>query len=398
MEEPKPRRSRIIIKKTKKQSENLIQNFTSSKDVNVNKSKYLYTNFIDVPNLNENMKHTLISSSQYTNIYLVQNVINKKLYVKKTIDISEIPNYKESVKRMIKLYKTINNENILNLYCVHKDKSNRINLIFQYAQKGALSNVLEKNRGGFTEEKSFLYFYQIVKALKYLHSKKIIVRNINPTNLLIGKHDKVFIYDFTQYKKKSKFYDYSEDIWSLGVILYVLTQGISNETSTNYSFKTKLSFDCENLIRKLLDGKEIKTIEQVLDDKWMRKYMSNMNNVVLNQFKEFTQEKAKQVKSLERKTSKSQDNEDDSFDYIKADQSIDTTMSDMNSVFNYNTRQSSNYQSNTNRHFNTLLNEDNIFEKDTNLMEDNRIRIVNPKASNNFWDNFAKYFVGGCKE
>ena len=174
MEEPKPRRSRIIIKKAKKQSENLIQNFTSSKEVNVSKSKYLYTNFIDVPNLNENIKHTLISSSQYANIYLVQNVINKKLYVKKTIDISEIPNYKESIKRMIKLYKTINNENILNLYCVHKDKSNRINLIFQYAQKGALSNVLEKNRGGFTEEKSFLYFYQIVKALKYFHSKKIL--------------------------------------------------------------------------------------------------------------------------------------------------------------------------------------------------------------------------------
>ena len=223
------------------------------------------------------------------------------------------------------------------------------------------------------------------------------MRNINPTNLLIGKHDKVFIYDFTQYKKKSKFYDYSEDIWSLGVILYVLTQGISNE-NTNYSFKTKISFDCENLIRKLLDGKEIKTIEQVLDDKWMRKYMSNMNNLVLNQFKEFTQEKAKQVKSLERKTCKSQDNEEDSFDYIKADKSIDTTMSDINSVINYNTRQSSNYQSNTNRHFNTLLNEEDIFEKDTHFMEENRIRIVNPKDTNNFWDNFAKYFVGGCKE
>ena len=397
MEEPKPRRSRIIIRKTKKQSENSIKNFTPSKDVNVNQSKYLYTNFIDVPNLNDNMKYTLISSSQYTNIYLVQNVINKKLYVKKTIDISEIPNYKEIIKRMIKLYRTINNDNILTLYCVHKDKSNKINLIVQYAQKGSLSNVLEKNGGGLTEEKSFLYFYQIVKALKYLHSKKIIVRNINPTNLLIGKHDKVFIYDFTQYKKKSKFYDYSEDIWSLGVILYVLTQGISNE-NTNYSFKTKISFDCENLIRKLLDGKEIKTIEQVLDDKWMRKYMSNMNNLVLNQFKEFTQEKAKQVKSLERKTCKSQDNEEDSFDYIKADKSIDTTMSDINSIINYNTRQSSNYQSNTNRHFNTLLNEEDIFEKDTHFMEENRIRIVNPKDTNNFWDNFAKYFVGGCKE
>ena len=40
----------------------------------------------------------------------------------------------------------------------------------------------------------------------------------------------------------------------------------------------------------------------------------------------------------------------------------------------------------------------NIFEKDTHFMEENRIRIVNPKDTNNFWDNFAKYFVGGCKE
>lgn len=398
MEEPKPRRSRIIIKKNKKQSENSVQNYISSNNINNTQSKYLYTNFTDVQNINENMKYTLISSSQYSNIYLVQNAINKKLYVKKTIDISEIPNYKETIKRMVKLYKTIKNDNILNLYCVHKDKGNKINLIFQYAQNGALSSVLEKNGSGFTEEKSFLYFYQIVKALKYLHSKKIIVKNINPTNILIGKHDKVYLYDFTQYKKKSKFYDYSEDIWSLGVILYVLTQGISNETNVNYTFKTKLTFDCENLIRKLLDGKEIKTIDQVLDDKWMRKFISNMNILVLNQFKEFTQEKANQVKSLERKTSKSQDNEDDSFDYIKADQSIDTSMSDMNSVFNYNTRQSSNYQSNTNKHFNTLLNEEDIFEKDTNAMENNKVHIVNPNENNNFWDKFAKYFVGGCKE
>ena len=73
-------------------------------------------------------------------------------------------------------------------------------------------------------------------------------------------------------------------------------------------------------------------------------------------------------------------------------------MSDMNSVFNYNTRQSSNYQSNTNKHFNTLLNEEDIFEKDTNAMENNKVHIVNPNENNNFWDKFAKYFVGGCKE
>ena len=208
------------------QSDNYKQKLNSNNDVS--KSKYLFSNFIDIPNINSNLKYTLISSLQYTNIFLVQNVLNKKIYIKKTFDINEIPNYKDNIKRMIKLYRNINNENILPLYCVHKDKENKINLIFQYAQKGTLSTVLEKNSSGFTEEKSFFYFYQIVNAVKYFHSKNIIVTNINPSNILIGNHDKVYLSNFTQYKKKSKFYDYSEDILSLGAVLYILTQGVSN--------------------------------------------------------------------------------------------------------------------------------------------------------------------------
>ena len=344
----------------------------------------VFSNFVDIPNINSNLKYTLISSSQYTNIFLVQNVLNKKIYIKKTIDINEIPNYKDNIKRMIKLYRTINNENILPLYCVHKDKKSKINLIFRYAQKGTLSTVLEKNSTGFTEEKSFLYFYQIVNAVKYLHSKNIIVTNINPSNILIGNHDKVYLSNFTQYKKKSKFYDYSEDILSLGAVLYILTQGVSN---VNYTFNTKISFQCEKLIRKLFNGKEIETIEQVLEDKWMKKYISNMNSLVLEQFKEIAQEKKQNVIH------------DDSFDYIKEEQSNEASMSDMNSVVNYNTRQSSNYQSTSNRHFNTLLNEDEIFVKEThNVIKENRVHIINQNDNTIFWDKFAKYFVGGCKD
>ena len=62
MEEPKPRRSRIIIRKTKKQSENSFKNFTPSKDVNVNQSKYLYTNCIKIV---ENTKKRLQQNANY---------------------------------------------------------------------------------------------------------------------------------------------------------------------------------------------------------------------------------------------------------------------------------------------------------------------------------------------
>ena len=100
-----------------------------------------------------------------------------------------------------------------------------------------------------------------------------------------------------------------------------------------------------------------------------------MNSLVLEQFKEIAQEKKQNV------------SHDDSFDYIKEEQSNEASMSDMNSVVNYNTRQSSNYQSTSNRHFNTLLNEDEIFEKEThNIIKENRVHIINPNDNTNFWD------------
>ena len=100
-----------------------------------------------------------------------------------------------------------------------------------------------------------------------------------------------------------------------------------------------------------------------------------MNSLVLEQFKEIAQEKKQNF------------SHDDSFDYIKEEQSNEASMSDMNSVVNYNTRQSSNYQSTSNRHFNSLLNEDAIFVKEThNIIKENRVHIINPNDNTNFWD------------
>ena len=420
MEVPKPRNSRLLFRSGQKRpNERIYQN--SDKDIMTTlnlldtKSKYSYYNFIDIPNPKTGLPYTLISSSQTSKIFLTQNSVNKKIYVKKTIDLSQIPNFKPRLKKIISLYKAINHENIIKLYSSHKDKSNKVHIISQYAPKGNLESILIKNGGGFTEEKSFIYFYQIVRAMQYLHSNKIILRNLKPENILVGKHDHVYLYDFSEFKKKNKFYDYSEDLWSLGVILYVLTQGITKENgnninNNNFNFKTKLTKECQELILKLLDGSKIKSVDNIFEEKWMMRYLENPNNFILSQFKEFTKEKCQMIKTFERKTSRSQETMeeiDEDFNYIKTDMSIDTINSDLYSLLNYNnTRQSSNenYQSNKLLNLTTMSEYEDGYDDNgrciTILSEakKNKVELVFPeKTEEGIWDKFTSFFVGSCK-
>lgn len=420
MEEAKPRNSKLLFRPGQKRSNGRVcQN--SEKDIMTTltlldtKSKYSYFNFLDIPNPKKSLPYTLISSSQTAKIFLTQNSVNKKIYVKKTIDLNQIPNYKPRLKKIICLYKALNHENIIKLYSSHKDKSNKVHLISQYAPKGNLENILIKNGGGFTEEKSFAYFYQIVRAMQYLHSNKIILRNLKPENILVGKHDHVYLYDFSEFKKKNKFYDYSEDLWSLGVILYVLTQGITKENSNkinnrNFNFKAKITKECQELILKLLEGNKIKSVEKILEEKWMMRYLENPNNFILSQFKEFTKEKCQMIKAFEPKTSRSNqamEENEDNFNYIKTDESVDTTNSDLYSLLNYNnTRQSSNenYQSNKFLNLTTMSEyDDSDGDNDrciTILSEakKNKAELVIPeKTEESIWDKFTSFFVGNCK-
>ena len=121
-----------------------------------------------------------------------------------------------------------------------------VNIVTEYADGGDLSEKIKEKKNknnNFTESEILDYFTQICLAIKHIHEKKIIHRDLKSGNIFLMKNGLVKLGDFgiskrfqkTMDKAKTfigtpyylspeiingKPYDSKSDIWALGVLLY----------------------------------------------------------------------------------------------------------------------------------------------------------------------------------
>ncbi|KAK4948967.1 serine/threonine-protein kinase gin4 [Elasticomyces elasticus] len=158
------------------------------------------------------------------------------------------------LEREIAVMKLLEHPNIVRLYDVWENR-NELYLIMEYVDGGELFHYVDE-RKGLPEDEAIFIFRQIVSALLYCHRLLICHRDLKPENILLNQRDlTVKLIDFgmaaLQPKGRqlstpcgsphyaapevvsSKPYDGTQaDVWSCGVILYVMLTGT---TPFNYS-------------------------------------------------------------------------------------------------------------------------------------------------------------------
>uniref|UniRef100_A0A1Y1NGJ7 non-specific serine/threonine protein kinase n=1 Tax=Photinus pyralis TaxID=7054 RepID=A0A1Y1NGJ7_PHOPY len=211
----------------------------------------------------------------------------------------------QKVYREVDIMKRLDHPHIIKLYQVMETK-NMIYLVSEYASQGEIFDYIARY-GRMTEETARKTFWQILSAVEYCHNRNIVHRDLKAENLLLDSNNNIKIADFgfSNYFTTSgqlstwcgsppyaapevfegkKYTGPEIDIWSLGVVLYVLVCGAlpfdgcslqalrDRVLSGRFRIPYFMSSDCESLIRKMLvlDPSKRYGISQIKRHRWMQ--------------------------------------------------------------------------------------------------------------------------------
>lgn len=252
----------------------------------------------------------LLGCGAFAKVYHARNVESGQSAAVKVISKKKISgsSLAENVKREISIMSRLHHPNIVRLHEVLATKT-KIYFVMEFAKGGELFSKIEKGR--FSEDLSRRYFQQLISAVGYCHSRGVFHRDLKPENLLLDENGNLKVSDFglsavtDQIRPDGllhtlcgtpayvapeilgkKGYDGAKvDVWSCGVILFVLVAGYLpfNDPNLMVMYKKiyKGEFRCprwfspelRRFLSRLLDtNPETRiTVDEILRDPWFKK-------------------------------------------------------------------------------------------------------------------------------
>lgn len=252
----------------------------------------------------------LLGQGTFAKVYHARNLKTNMSVAVKIVDKEKI--YKagmiDQIKREISVMRLVMHPNIVQLYEVMASKT-KIFFVMEYVKGGELFNKVAK--GKLKEDAARKYFQQLISAVDFCHSRGVCHRDLKPENLLLDENGNLKVSDFglsalAESKRldgllhttcgtpayvapeviNRRGYDGSKaDIWSCGVILYVLLAGYLPFHDSNlmemyrkigkaeYKFPNWISPDARKLISKMLDPDPNTriSISKIMENSWFRK-------------------------------------------------------------------------------------------------------------------------------
>lgn len=250
-----------------------------------------------------------IGEGTFAKVKFAQNTETGESVAMKILDRSTIIKHKmvEQIKREISIMKLVRHPYVVRLHEVLASRT-KIYIILEFITGGELFDKIV-HHGRLSEAEARRYFQQLIDGVDYCHSKGVYHRDLKPENLLLDSQGNLKISDFglsalpeqgTSLLRTTcgtpnyvapevlshKGYDGAiADVWSCGVILYVLMAGYlpfdELDLTTLYSKIDRAEFSCpswfpvgaKSLIHRILDPKpETRiTVEQIRNDEWFKK-------------------------------------------------------------------------------------------------------------------------------
>ncbi|WZZ22880.1 hypothetical protein YC2023_124267 [Brassica napus] len=269
----------------------------------------------------------LLGQGTFAKVYYGRSVHTNESVAIKMIDKEKVlrVGLSDQIKREISVMRIAKHPNVVSLHEVMATKS-RIYFVIEYCKGGELFNKVKK--GKLREDVAWKYFHQLINAVDFCHSRGVYHRDIKPENLLLDDNENLKVSDFglsalADCKRADgllhttcgtpayvapevinrKGYDGTKaDIWSCGVVLFVLLAGYLPFHDSNlmemYRKIGKADFKCPNwfapeakrLLCKMLDPNHESriSIARIRESSWFRKGLHLKQKKMDKQLRETT--------------------------------------------------------------------------------------------------------------
>lgn len=214
----------------------------------------------------------------------------------------------DQVKKEISILKKVKHPYIVNLHEIMSSKD-KIFLVMELVTGGDLFDTIAI-QGPFKEEDGKVMFSQIVAAVAYCHKNGVCHRDLKPENVLLTSEGQAKLSDFglgairddeasydlmntvcgtpnyaaPEVISKKPYSGYAADVWSLGVVLYVILAGCLPFDEDNmvhlfekvahgeYTMPAWISDEAKELLQSMLqvDASRRPTAEQLLQCPWIK--------------------------------------------------------------------------------------------------------------------------------